>query len=208
MQIRIHFSKTGFASFISHIDLPMLFGRAARRAGLAAEMTQGFSPHPKLALASPLPVGVMGLCEPADFWFDNWSDDSLQRWRAAMPEGIDILHAHPVSGDSPVKLHKLCTAASYSFELCRRELSAQMVSGVLDEAMKALDALLKVEMCDREVRLSVNNTEQGGASYMVKSLIAGSAVDGWSDIRVTRTAVGRWSRDEMRVIPLMEEVLR
>ena len=203
MRVRIHFSKVGFACFVSHIDLPMLFGRAARRAELKAEMTQGFSPHPRLALASPLPVGVAGLCEPADFWFDNWSDDSLAMWAASMPEGINIIHAAETTGTS---LHKLCTSASYTFELLG-DISAQRVSSTLESAMSRLDALLNIDSSEGEVRLSVKNIEQGGASYMVKSLIAESVIEEWSDIRVTRTSIGGWSMDEVKVVSLMEEVL-
>lgn len=203
MRIRIHFSKTGYACFISHIDLPMLFGRAARRAELRAELTQGFSPHPRLALASPLPVGVAGLCEPADFWFDNWNESSLKKWRASLPEGIDIIHAEETSG---ISLHKLCSAASYTFELLS-DISAYDASIALKSAMNKLDAFLKVDFTDKKVLLSVKNIEQGGASYMVKSLIAVSAVEDWSDLRVTRTSIGRWDSDKERVVSLMEEAL-
>ena len=203
MRIRIHFSKVGFACFVSHIDLPMLFGRAARRAGLIAELTQGFSPHPKLALASPLPVGVAGLCEPADFWFDNWQESSFESWRAAMPQGIDILHATETSG---VTLHKCCNAATYILEL-RNDSSAESVVRALESAMSSKDALLGIEVNGREIHLSSLLLEQAGASYMVKSLIAESVVNEWSDLRVSRIAVGRWSAEEKRVVSLMEEAL-
>ena len=90
-RIRIIFEKRGLFTFVNHMDLPVVFSRAARRAGLTQEFTQGFSPHPRISLASPLAIGVDGLAEPADFWFAEWDSGSSLRWSAMLPEGLKIL---------------------------------------------------------------------------------------------------------------------
>jgi hypothetical protein len=200
-RLRIHFSKSGFACFISHLDLPMLFGRAARRAGLKAEMTQGFSPHPRLALCPPLPVGVVAVSEPADFWFEAWNSGFVQRWNEMLPTGIWILDAYEVDGPS---LNKLCTAASWSIEpLSGAEPGA--IAEVLAPALDEMGALLRAEALGSEAVVAAGDLERCGPSFMVKRLRDAGVVSGWSDLSIARTAVGRWSDEEGRVIPLTED---
>jgi hypothetical protein len=199
--VRIHFSKSGYACFISHLDLPMLFGRAARRAGLRAEMTLGFSPHPKLALCPPLPVGVIALNEPADFWFVEWDGDSLANWRESLPRGIDILDAREVDGSS---LNKLCAAASYSIEpLSGAEPSA--IAEVLKIALAQMGAFLRAEARGCDALIAANDLERCGPSFMVRRLCESNVVVGWGDLSIVRTAVGGWNEEEARVIPLTED---
>ncbi|MDR1915885.1 MAG: TIGR03936 family radical SAM-associated protein [Synergistaceae bacterium] len=202
-RIRIHFSKKNYAVFISHIDLPMLFSRAAARAGLRMERTQGFSPHPKLALCPPLPVGVVGLREPADFWFVEWEHDSMSRWRQFLPGGIDILDAQETDG---VSLNKLCAAASYVIEPLDGS-SPTDIADVLESTLKENDSFLDVCVIGREVSLSASGLELCGPSRMVKSLVSASLISGWSSLSIVRSAVGRWDRNGMRVIPLTEEFI-
>jgi radical SAM-linked protein len=197
-RVRIHFSKTGYACFISHIDLPMLFSRAARRAGLTAEQTQGFSPRPKLALCPPLPVGVVGVSEPADFWFARWDDDSLGRWRTFLPPGIDIASAIEVDGPS---LNKLCGAASYSIEPLAR-VETGRISEVLERSLSETGELLEARVSGKEIVVAVSDLERCGPSLMVKLLVESAVVSGWSDLSIARTAVGRWNSEESRVVPL------
>jgi radical SAM-linked protein len=201
-RVRIHFAKTGYACFISHIDLPMVFGRAARRAGLLMEQTQGFSPHPRLALCPPLPVGVMGAGEPADFWFLAWERDSLDRWRDSMPSGIEITDAREVDG---LSLNKLCSAAEYSFEPLHGADPVR-VAEVLGSALRDKEAFLAASVRGGEAIISASDLERCGPSFMVRQLVETSVVSGWSDLSIVRTAVGRWSTNNSRVVPVMEDM--
>lgn len=66
---RIYYQKLGYLRFISHLDwMRMLFRRIAVL-NLKTVFTQGFSPHPKVSLSPPLPVGVEGLQEFFDISF-------------------------------------------------------------------------------------------------------------------------------------------
>ena len=69
-RIRFIFEKRGFACFVRHVELPQLFGRIARRAGLRVGLTQGMSPHPHIVMGPALPVGVISLYETAEIWFE------------------------------------------------------------------------------------------------------------------------------------------
>ena len=52
--IRIWFTKTGEASYISLLDLQRVMGRALKRSGLPVWYTLGFIPHIYMTLACPL----------------------------------------------------------------------------------------------------------------------------------------------------------
>lgn len=186
----MHFSKTGLACFISHTDLPMLFARAARRAGLVPVLTEGFTPRARVALAPPLPVGVVGTREPADFWFESWSGEAFEAWRRALPTGINLLEARVIDSGGK-SLSKLCVAASYRIECgAPREdvLSALSVLG--GDLLEA----------GPETTVTVRDLERNGASRLLRILIEAGIVREWSDLRVARTAIGEWDARERRVI--------
>ena len=80
------------------MDMPNLFSRAAKRAGLEQEYTQGYSPRPRTSFGPPLAIGVEGENEPAEFWFANWDENSQNKWNDNLPEGIKILKSAEVEG--------------------------------------------------------------------------------------------------------------
>jgi uncharacterized protein (DUF2344 family) len=201
-RVRIHFSKRGRALFVPHAELPILFTRAARRAGLGMELTQGFTRRPKTEFGPPLPVGVVGLREPAEFWFEDWDGSSLERWRRFMPEGFGVLRADGTGG---VSLNKLCRAASYIIEPMR-SVSLQEASRVLDAEFGEFGAILSLKTDGGGILISVTDLERTGASKMVKALAAASLVSGWNELSITRTAVGIWDAGITEVVPLTGEV--
>jgi len=89
---RILFSRGEEVKFLSHLDLMRLWERALRRAQVPLAYSQGFTPHPKLSLASPLPLGVTSEGELMDIFLDkpfalNVHIGALKR---ELPQGIDI----------------------------------------------------------------------------------------------------------------------
>lgn len=200
-RIRTIFSKTGSAAFISHVDLPVIFARAARRAGLKSMMTEGFTPRARLALGPPLPVGVVGMAEPADFWFEEWNNELAAGWSQAMPPGLTPLCFREVEGAS---LSKLCSAASYRVELLNGgdvEAACRAVSSYLSG-----EAALHSANCDSEaVSIVSGELERCGPSRMVAAVVAAGVVKGWKDLLITRVAVGSWDEEAGRLHPVMEE---
>ena len=53
-KLRLRFSKTGRAVYISHLDLMQTMQRAFSRAGFALKYTEGYNPHPLISIALPL----------------------------------------------------------------------------------------------------------------------------------------------------------
>lgn len=65
-RLRITFCKQGRLALLSHLEVARALERAVRRAGLPYAISQGFSPHMKIAFGAALPVGVGGLREIVD----------------------------------------------------------------------------------------------------------------------------------------------
>ena len=59
-RIRARFCKGERVRHISHLDVLRYWERAIRRAELPLLYSQGFTPHPKIAFAAPLPLGFIG----------------------------------------------------------------------------------------------------------------------------------------------------
>ena len=71
MRVRITFAKTDAMRFTGHLDLHRAWERTFRRAGLPLAYTQGFSPHPRINLASALPLGFTSERELVDIWLEQ-----------------------------------------------------------------------------------------------------------------------------------------
>ena len=182
------------------MDLPVIFSRSARRAGLKQEYTTGFSPHPRISLAPPLATGIAGLAEPADFWFEEWNGDSLFRWNERLPEGLKILKCAEITEDTV--LAKSIDAAVYSFEGADAPLDAAAESILCAEAER-LNALHACSCEGGRITLSVGELERCGAGALVKALIASGVVSGWAELQIERLAVGRWDVITGTVLPLI-----
>ena len=97
-KLRLRFEKTGRAVYISHLDLMRTLQRGFNRAGLPLKYSEGFNPHPQIAIALPLSVGTGSLCEIMDFKLKGEETPDLaalpERLTAVLPEGIRILEAY------------------------------------------------------------------------------------------------------------------
>ena len=95
-KLRLRFEKTGRAVYISHLDLMHTMQRAFSRAGYALKYSEGFNPHPQIAIALPLSVGTASLCEIMDFKLKEDPDlaELPARLTAVLPEGIVVTEAY------------------------------------------------------------------------------------------------------------------
>jgi radical SAM-linked protein len=115
--------------------------RAIRRAALPLVYTHGFSPHARISLAAPLPVGVVGRRELMDMWLDPSiaTDAAAERLRSAMPPGLEVIAVEEVSDALP-SLQSLLRAARYDVLLppsvdivaAREQLATLLALGSLD----------------------------------------------------------------------------
>ena len=115
---RITFSKTEAMRFTSHLDLHRTLERTMRRANLPLAYSQGFTPRPKLSLASALPLGYTGEAEMADFWLKEEMplDQIEQTFINSQPPGIELHKVEAVASGAE-KLQTSLTKARYTVTL-------------------------------------------------------------------------------------------
>ena len=65
-RLRVSFVKQGRLAMLSHLELARALERAVRRAKLPYAVSNGFSPHMRIAFGAALPVGVGGTAEVCD----------------------------------------------------------------------------------------------------------------------------------------------
>jgi radical SAM-linked protein len=70
-RVRVWFRKGERLRYISHLDVLRAWERSLRRAELPLSYSQGFTPHPKLAFGSPLPMGFASEAEVMDVTLDE-----------------------------------------------------------------------------------------------------------------------------------------
>lgn len=95
-KLRMKFSKTGRAAYISHLDLMRTITRAFLRAGIRLKYSEGFNPHPNISIALPLSVGCESVCEIMDFKLaeDISCDEIKSALSVQMPEGIEVINVY------------------------------------------------------------------------------------------------------------------
>jgi len=198
-RIRIIFEKKGWITFLNHLDLPVLFSRAARRAGLSQEFTQGFSPHPHISLGPALAAGVEGVQEPADFWFNEWDDSCAGRWNDKLSEGIQILKHAEVDGPS---LSKLATAAIYRISGVDFEFGSDALD-TLQKEIERTGILYGAYVDQGSAVLTIGDLEHCGAGNLVRSLKEEGICEGWKDLCLVREYVGTWDAGTGTILPLI-----
>lgn len=105
--IRVFFSKTGRAIYISHLDLYRLFQRSIKRSKLPVWETEGFNPHVYITFALPLALGTAGLCESLDMKLteDISREELISRFNDALPRDIRVTDAaEPVRKPTEIAL--------------------------------------------------------------------------------------------------------
>lgn len=151
---RVYYQKLGLLRFISHLDwMRMLFRRIAIL-DLETVFTQGFSPHPKVSLAPPLPVGVEGLDEFFDISF----------YRAYAPQ--DILNALSQTKIPDFNLTR-CEVISGKASLPELEL---LTVGIAPELREQIQAKL-LAFKDMDSFSYTKSTETRTKTYDLKRII-------------------------------------
>ncbi|MBI4300889.1 MAG: DUF2344 domain-containing protein [Chloroflexi bacterium] len=137
-RIRITFSRGESLKYLSHLDMMRLWERALRRAGLPLAYSEGFTPHARLSIAAPLPVGVTSDAELMDVHLERplplpTLSSAIKR---QLPQGIKVLDAREVVPTLP-SLQSLVRLAEYKVVVTAEKS--------LPETQLALRTLLALE---------------------------------------------------------------
>jgi radical SAM-linked protein len=110
-RLRLRFSRGEELKYISHLDLMRLWERALRRAGIPIAYSEGFSPHPRISLAAPLPVGVTSEAELMDIVVKKVVSPYffIQNTKQQLPQGIEVFEVLQV----PLTLPSLQSQAHF-----------------------------------------------------------------------------------------------
>lgn len=130
-EVRLRFSKTGQAKYISHLDTNRVFSRAFARAKINLWYTQGFNPRPYMSFSLPLSLGVESYCENVDIRIiDDLTDEEIKaRVNDALPVGIRIIDVY----DDFMDCHDIVYSDYvYKFEFKDNELALEKIKAVLE----------------------------------------------------------------------------
>ena len=137
IDVRLLFSKTFDARYMSHLDLMRCFTRAVRHSELPVWFTEGFNSHLYITFASPLSLGYESICETADIRLvgDTVCDNIPERINSGLPFGIEVMNAAPAVMKPPA-----IAWARYVIELCggfETTQIAQTASLLLNDTLTA-----------------------------------------------------------------------
>lgn len=92
-KIRSRFIKKADARFLGHLEMVDVFVRAARRAAIPMQFSEGFHPLPKISFTNPLPVGTESLAEYMDLDLGRYmkADEFQERFNRELPPGLRII---------------------------------------------------------------------------------------------------------------------
>ena len=131
-RLRVRYGKVGRLRWLSHLEVLHALERGVRRARLPYAVTQGFSPHMKVAFGPALPVGTAGENEYYDIWLTRYTkaEELFELLRNAMPSDLAPTGAAYVA-DSEPSLGASLTIAEYQVEVSGKESSADTVHAAI-----------------------------------------------------------------------------
>lgn len=102
-RLRVEFCKQGRLALLSHLEVARALERAVRRAGLPFAISQGFSPHMKIAFGAALPVGVGGLHEVFDLQLTRYvpPERALEALQAASAPDLMAKECRYIEASAP-----------------------------------------------------------------------------------------------------------
>lgn len=158
-RLRIRFCRGQEVKFISHLDIMRLWQRAFHRAGISLTYSEGFSPHPRISLAAPLPVGVTSQAELMDILCTRPVSPHFFTTAVTqqLPPGIEILQVYQIAPNMP-SLQSQVGYAEYKVEVKTENEQKDIES--------ALTSLLSVEHLPWQ-----HQRDTGTRSYDLRPLI-------------------------------------
>ena len=130
MKVRLIFEKN--VRYISHLELMRTIQRILKRSGLPLKYSEGFNPHIILSIAIPIPVGVCGIKEYADF---ELKEDI---------EPKEILKSLQNAADNGIKPTGICIDCKKSFNSV--VYASYKIDVVSEEADKIIEFLSRDEI--------------------------------------------------------------
>lgn len=201
VKVRLQYSKTGLARYISHLELTTALIRAMRRAEFPLRYSGGFHPSPRMSFGPALRVGVAGLREYLDMeaLLPFEPEEYLGRLNDTLPEGLHVnsmrkLFRKEKSLDSFIirYIYKIKAGNDTDIEsfLSKAEVFTERKQGRVNiRAM--VDELIKVD----EGTFQVTVRDQGEAKARLDEILPEIFSAAAEELDITRIAMFGWDRD-------------
>lgn len=137
MILRIQYRKNGMMKFLSHLDMVRLVERSLRRGEMPLKFSQGFNPHPKIAFAAPLSVGVTSDYELVDIELTEEVDLNVfkEKFPTIFPAGIQMVRCQYLEASK--SLMSMVSDCAYAVKIagCEETLTkfAKVAERLLDQ---------------------------------------------------------------------------
>jgi len=136
-RLRVQYQKTGYARFLSHLDLVRIFERACRRAQIPLRYSQGFNPHPKVSFGPPLALGYSSEAEYMDMEIAvSFTPEIVNYLNPFLPHGLRLLKAKPIV-QKVTALAAAINSSEYWIDLQPLSLSQQEFEQALEKLLSA-----------------------------------------------------------------------
>lgn len=166
MRMIARFAKEEKINAISHLDTMRAVQRALRRAEMPMRYSQGFNPHPLLAFASALGVGVSSEAEWLDIELEETMSEAefFERLRATMPPGMPLIEAKEVPEKYPA-LMSITAFADYEIRIKTtqehtledlQKTTEEMLAGSVMAMKKSKKGIQEVDIAPMIASLSVD----------------------------------------------------
>lgn len=102
-RLRTRFIERDRLAMLSHLEVAHTLERTVRRAKLPFAISQGFSPHMKIAFGAALPVGIGSTCEIFDLQLTDYvaPDKALAALQAASVPDLMVEECYYVDNKAP-----------------------------------------------------------------------------------------------------------
>lgn len=139
-RLRVVFAQRGALKYLSHLDMIRLWERLLRRAMIPLAYSHGFTPHPKIGIAAPLPVGFEGMEELLEVTLTEplSPEEFRSRLEPLLPPGLYIISVREAP-ESKVSLQQQVSMAEYLVRLLDYEGCEELAARV--QSLMAQDSI-------------------------------------------------------------------
>ena len=187
-RLRVTFRETGRLAMLSHLELARALERAVRRAELPYAVSQGFSPHMRIAFGAALPVGVGGTSEFFDLFLTDYvaPAKALAALQEASPADlmpIEACYVEPKAAAASVA----CPVSTYEVQLSEAPVALSVPEAITvvrkkkEKTLAVADFLIgPVELNGATVRFTLEAKPTGSlrADAFVSELLAATVAEG------------------------------
>lgn len=133
-RMRSRFYKKDDLVFISHLDLVRVFERAMRRGNIPISYSQGFNPHPIMAFATALGIGVSSEGEYIDVQLDKEvePEEFMNKLNTVLPDGLRLIHSAYISSSED----SLMSVIKRSVYIAKAKMTGAVAKEELEDKVK------------------------------------------------------------------------